>query len=100
MTDDRYQLRVELPGIDPGSDVDVTTRGGRLTITADRRQKVDFGGRSEFGYGSFAGSVPLPEGAGPDSITTTYDSGILTVSVPLSDTAAAADEEAAVDAIE
>ena len=67
MTDDGYQVRAELPGIDPGSDVDVTTRDGRLTITADRSQKVDFSGRSEFGYGSFARSVPLPDGADPDS---------------------------------
>lgn len=69
MTDDGYQVRAELPGIDPGSDVDVTTRDGRLTITADRSQKVDFSGRSEFGYGSFARSVPLPDGADPDSAT-------------------------------
>jgi HSP20 family molecular chaperone IbpA len=100
MTDDGYQVRAELPGIDPGSDVDVTTRDGRLTITADRSQKVDFSGRSEFGYGSFARSVPLPDGADPDSITTTYDNGILTVSVPLSGTAAAANEDTAVHAID
>jgi HSP20 family molecular chaperone IbpA len=100
-TDHRYQVRAELPGINPGSNVEVTTRDGRLTITADRSQKVDFCGRSEFAYGSFTRSVPLPDGSDPDSITTTYNNGILTVSVPLLlDTAAAADEDTAVHAID
>ena len=58
MTDDGYQVRAELPGIDPGKRCRLTTRDGRLTITADRSQKVDFSGRSEFGYDSFARSVP------------------------------------------
>ena len=84
MTDDRYEVRAELPGIDPASDVDVTTHDGWLTITADRRQEVDFTGRSEFVYGSFARCVPVPVGADPDSIATSYDNGILTVSVPVS----------------
>jgi HSP20 family protein len=83
MTDDRYEVRAELPGIDPASDVDVTTRDGWLTITADRRQEVNFNGRSEFAYGSFTRSVPLPVGADPDSIATSYDNGILTVSMPV-----------------
>jgi HSP20 family molecular chaperone IbpA len=94
MTDDGYVVRAELPGIDPASDVDVTTHDGWLTITADRRQEVDFTGSSEFVYGSFARSVPLPVDADPDSIATSYDNGILTVSVPVSGTEAAVDDDA------
>ncbi|MDT5237113.1 MAG: hypothetical protein QOF47_3100, partial [Mycobacterium sp.] len=40
---------------------------------------------SEFSYGSFIRTVPLPAGADEDDINATYDRGILTVSVPLSE---------------
>jgi HSP20 family molecular chaperone IbpA len=100
MAVDRYEVRAELLGIDPASDIDVTTCDGWLTITADRRQEVDFNGRSEFAYGSFARSVPLPVGAALESIATSYHNGILTVSVPVSDTEAAADDDEAVEAVD
>ena len=60
MTDDGYQVRAELPGIDPGSDVDVTTRDGRLTITADRSQKVDFSGGRNSATAPSPGRFPCP----------------------------------------
>ncbi|PRC46636.1 heat-shock protein Hsp20, partial [Mycobacterium sp. ITM-2017-0098] len=43
------------------------------------------GGRSEFTYGSFTRTLPLPDGADEDDVNAVYDRGILTVSVPLSD---------------
>lgn len=81
MADGRYEVRAEMPGIDPASDVDVTVRDGQLTIKAERSEKKDFDGRSEFSYGSFIRTVSLPAGADEDDIKASYDKGILTVSV-------------------
>ena len=83
--DDSYEVRAELPGIDPSKDVDVTVRDGVLTIKAERTEKKESNGRSEFSYGSFVRSVSLPSGADEDAIKATYDKGILTVSVPVSE---------------
>jgi len=83
--DGRYEVRAEMPGIDPDKDVDVTVRDGQLTIKAERSEKKDFDGRSEFSYGSFVRTVSLPAGADQDDIKATYDKGILTVSVGVSE---------------
>ena len=83
--DDLYEVRAELPGVDPDDDIDVTVRDGKLTISAQRSGPDENCGRSEFAYGSFTRTVTLPDGADADEINATYDRGILTVSVPLSD---------------
>ena len=85
--DGLYQIRAELPGVDPIEDIEVTVRDGQLTITAERTQTDETNGRSEFSYGSFARTILLPDGADEDDITATYDRGILTVLVPLSEEA-------------
>jgi HSP20 family protein len=80
-----YEVRAELPGVDPIEDVEVTVRDGRLTIKAIRTRTTDSNGLAEFSYGSFSRTVPLPAGADEDDISATYDRGILIVSVPLVD---------------
>ena len=81
-----YEVRAELPGVDPIEDIEVTVRDGRLTIKALRTRTTESNGLSEFSYGSFTRTVSLPAGADEDDISATYDRGILTVLVPLSDT--------------
>jgi HSP20 family molecular chaperone IbpA len=83
MKDDAYVVRAEIPGVDP-KDVDITVRDGHLTIKAERTEKKESNGHSEFSYGSFLRSVSLPAGADDDAIAASYDKGILTVSVPVS----------------
>lgn len=85
LKDGSYEVRAELPGIDPAKDVDITVRDGRLTIKAERTEKKESNGRSEFTYGSFLRSVTLPPGADEDSIKASYDKGILTVSMPITE---------------
>ncbi len=85
MIDGRYEVRAEIPGIDPAKDLDITVRDGQLTIKAERTEKKEFDGRSEFSYGSFVRMVSLPAGADEDDIKATYDKGILTVSVGVSE---------------
>ena len=80
-----YEVRAELPGVDPTDDIEVTVHDGRLTIKAERTQTSESNGHSEFSYGSFARTVALPAGADEDDINATYDRGILTVTVPLSE---------------
>jgi HSP20 family protein len=80
---DHYVVRAELAGIDPGKDVEVTVGSGYLTIRAERHDKAESKHRTEFRYGSFSRSLPLPGDANPDDVTASYDHGILTISVGL-----------------
>jgi len=67
MKEGHYVVRAEMPGVDPSKDVDITVRDGQLTIKAERSEKKDFDGRSEFSYGSFVRTVSLPAGADEDT---------------------------------
>jgi HSP20 family molecular chaperone IbpA len=87
MKDGRYEVRAEIPGVDPAKDVEITVRDGLLTIKAERTEKSESNGRSEFSYGSFVRTVSLPPGADEDDITADYDKGILKVSVGISEKA-------------
>lgn len=85
MKEGRYVVRAEMPGVDPAKDIDITVRDGQLTIKAERSEKKEFNGRSEFSYGSFVRTVSLPAGADEDNIEASYDKGILTISVGVSE---------------
>lgn len=98
MEDGHYVVRAELPGIDPAEDLDITVRDGQLTIKAERTEKKESRGHSEFSYGSFVRSVTLPAGADEEDISASYDQGILTVSVAVSEPAAPAEKHITVQA--
>ncbi|WP_193045225.1 Hsp20/alpha crystallin family protein [Mycolicibacterium baixiangningiae] len=83
--DGKYEVRAEIPGVDPAKDIDISVNDGRLTIKAERTEKTEQTGRSEFSYGSFTRSITLPKGADEDAVKASYDQGILTVTVPMSD---------------
>ena len=82
MRDDRYVIRAELPGLDPGNDIEVTVEGWILTIRAERRQQDNGPCRSEFRYGSLARAVRLPARVDAADVTARYEKGVLEVSVP------------------
>ncbi len=79
-------MRVELPGIDPDKDVELTVSEGALHIRAERRQektveeKQEY--RSELRYGAFSRILPLPVGTTEKDITATYAGGMLEIRVP------------------
>ena len=98
MKDGNYEIRAEIPGVDPAKDVDITVRDGVLTIKAERTEKKESSGRSEFSYGSFMRSVTLPAGADQDAIKASYDKGVLTVSVPVTE-AQTAEKHVAVESV-
>src|SRR4051794_36902369 len=70
--DGHFVVRAELPGVDPEKDVELTVESGMLTIQAKRSEQKADKERSEFRYGSFVRSIPLPAGANEDDITATY----------------------------
>jgi HSP20 family protein len=84
---DTLVIRVEMPGIDPDKDVDLTVTNGVLRVRAERRERSenkDNGGyRSEFRYGVFVRDVPLPDGVKQDDIKASYSDGILEIRVPM-----------------
>ena len=80
---DHYTVRAELAGIDPEKDVEVTVGSGYLTIRAERHDKTEGKRRSEFRYGAFTRSLPLPANADEDDVKATYHDGILTIAVGL-----------------
>ena len=79
---DRYVVRAELPGCDPHNDIQVTVEHGHLILTAERKQHEHRRGHSEFRYGSFSRTLPLPVGVRSDDVTARYTNGILEVSMP------------------
>jgi HSP20 family protein len=84
-TQDRYEVKLDLPGIDP-AEVSVTFEDGTLTISGKREfsseDKDETFHRIERSYGTFARSVGLPRTADPERIEANFDKGVLTVSVP------------------
>ncbi|WP_324787761.1 Hsp20/alpha crystallin family protein [Streptomyces sp. H51] len=86
--DGAYVLRAELPGIDPGKEVEITVAEDVLTLRAERSEEETGKHHSEFRYGTFTRSVRLPAGAKGDEATAEYKDGVLTVTVPVPEKAA------------
>jgi HSP20 family protein len=86
LEDGMLVIRVELAGIDPDKDLELTVSGGVLHVRAERRQDktVEDKGeyRSELRYGAFSRVLPLPVGTSEQGITATYTAGILEIRVP------------------
>jgi HSP20 family protein len=79
--DGRYVVKAELAGIDPAKEAEVAVGDGYLTIRAERHASVEGAHRSEFRYGVFSRTLPLPAGANPDDVTAAYADGILTITI-------------------
>jgi HSP20 family protein len=80
-------VTVEMPGIDPEKDVDISVDGDMLTIkgekTEEKETKAEDRYLRERKYGRFERRIALPDGVDSDAIKASYDKGILTVRVPL-----------------
>lgn len=88
-------VRAELPGIDPEKDVEVFIEGDMLhvkgTRSFDREVRDEHRYVAERAYGEFRRQVALPEGVDPDALTAVYESGVLTVTVPMPEALKAAE---------
>ena len=86
---DRYVLNADLPGIDPGS-VDVDVDGQLLTIRAQRTAGSAEGGKwlvQERPAGSYLRQFSIGEGVDTAGISASYDNGVLSVIIPVSEKA-------------
>ena len=85
VADDHYVIRLDLPGIDPKRDVDISLGDGVLYIKAERRSehKDKSGYASEVTYGSFARTLALPAHSTGKDVVAKYKDGVLEVRVPI-----------------
>jgi len=84
--DEDLVIRVELPGINPATDVTVSVEDGYVVIRGERKQegelKEEAYYRLETFYGTFERFIPLPEGFEEAEIEAAYEDGVLEVIVP------------------
>jgi HSP20 family protein len=78
-------VRVELPGLDPATDVSVEIERGHLVIRGERHEQGERPpGRAsvrEMRYGAFRRVFRLPDHVTPEHLKASYDAGLLTVRV-------------------
>jgi HSP20 family protein len=86
---DHYVLSADLPGIDPGS-VDIDVDGQLLTIRAERTLPSGEGVKwitREREAASFLRQLNLGQGIDTERISATYNNGVLSVTIPVSEKA-------------
>lgn len=81
-----YVVRVELGGIDPEKDVEISIQNDVLHIGADRREEEKKEGRDyvrrELRYGSFHRDFPLAKGVAEADVKASYKDGMLEIRIP------------------
>ena len=99
---DHYVLTADLPGIDPGSvDIDVDVDGQLLTIRAERTLSAGDGVKwitREREAASFLRQLSLGQGVDTERISASYNNGVLSVTIPVSERAKPRKIEVATDA--
>jgi HSP20 family protein len=82
---DHFVLRADLPGLDE-KDVSIEVDGDVLTVAGERNADHEERGegfhRIERSYGAFRRSLTLPEGVDPETVSATFDKGVLEVRIP------------------
>lgn len=85
---DRFELYVDLPGVDPGR-VELTLDGGILTLSGERNELAPGKAgdeaqarRTERGHGHFHRRFVLPDTADGEKVNASGKNGVLTVTIP------------------
>ena len=94
-SDADYRIELAAPGLKK-EDFHVSVEDGFLHIAAEKKQEVeenegDRFTRREFNYASFKRSFELPEITDEANINATYENGVLSVTLPKLEEAAAAE---------
>ena len=85
--EDRFQLFVDVPGVDP-KDVEITLETGVLTISGERYRQAEREGetvisrRSERGNGKFYRRFILPDTVDAEKVKATDRFGVLEIMIP------------------
>jgi HSP20 family protein len=80
---------LDLPGVDP-STIDLTVEKNVLTVSAARPEHRDEGDEvivAERPYGSFSRQLFLGEGLDLEKVSASYENGVLSIHVPVAETA-------------
>ncbi|MCG9885191.1 MAG: Hsp20/alpha crystallin family protein [Cyanobacteria bacterium] len=84
-TPEALVLRIELPGFEK-QDLSIEVTPQAVSISGDRKapQRVSDNGiyRSEFRYGTFQRTIPLPKRVKNSEAAATYEQGILSLTLP------------------
>jgi HSP20 family protein len=84
-TDDAYQLKLEVPGLEP-DDINIEATAEAVSISGERKSEtetVENGmTRSEFRYGKFQRVLPLPGRIDHQHIAADYRNGVLKLTLP------------------
>jgi HSP20 family protein len=87
--DDRYELRFDVPGIDPDT-IDLTVDGRELTLGFERVDDVPEGAElvaRRRPVGRVSQRLFLGEGLDAQGLDARYDHGVLTVVIPVAESA-------------
>ena len=83
-----YQVKVQLPGVKP-EDIELTVRQNTLTLkgqhSSTKEEKKENWVVKEIRSGSFGRSITFDKPVDADKIDTSYENGVLTISVPYSE---------------
>jgi HSP20 family protein len=86
---DRVVVQFDLPGVDPGS-IDLTVEKDVLTVRAERRWQPKEGQEvvvAERPQGTFTRQLFLGESLDADHVDSSYDHGVLTITIPVAEQA-------------
>jgi HSP20 family protein len=77
----------ELPGVNPDEDIEINIANRSLRIMMQRHKETVHESkrhyRSEFRYGSYNRTLPLPAGCTDSDVKATYCDGVLEVRIPM-----------------
>ncbi|HEX6110051.1 MAG TPA: Hsp20/alpha crystallin family protein [Ktedonobacteraceae bacterium] len=83
-----YEVKVQLPGVKP-EDIELTVRQNILTLkgqhSSTKEEKKENWVVKEIRSGSFGRSIMFDKPIDADKIDTSYENGVLTISVPYSE---------------
>ena len=89
-TDRGYEVNIALPGVRP-EDIELTARQNSLTIkgqhASTKEEKKENWVVKEIRSGSFGRSISFEKQIDVDKIDTSYENGVLTITVPYSEAA-------------
>jgi HSP20 family protein len=88
-------IRADIPGVDPERDIELSVEGNILRMKGhrsfDREVSDDHRYMVERAYGEFRRDLTLPDGVDADAMNASYDSGVLTITMPLPESVKAAE---------
>ncbi len=87
-TDNQFLITAELPGMKK-EDINISLENSRLSISGERSFENEEKGKTfhrvETQYGSFNRSFQLPDNISEESISATYEDGLLNISIDKSE---------------